>query len=85
MIYFQKITEYQSEIRLKFDGRMIGTLEKLANVHYLIEIDYFSFVLPVKQKAIVKGVIENVYKAGKAREFRARKKLRPYKDFKILE
>ena len=85
MIYFKKVTPYQGEIRLKRNGRTIGTVEILANAYYLIEVDYFSFEIPVKYKKNVKYIIEHVYKEGIAREYRGRKPLRPYKDFKILE
>ena len=59
MIYFNKITDYQSEILS--DGKIIGTLEKLANEYYIIEIDYFEFPVKLENKHLIKGLIEKVY------------------------
>ena len=71
MIYFNKITDYQSEIIS--NGKIIGTLELLANKYYIIEIDYFSFPIPVKDKRLIKGIIERVYKSGLKYEARKRR------------
>ncbi len=83
MIYFNKLTDYQSEILS--DGAVIGTLEKLANEYYIIEIDYFEFPVKIEDKRLIKGLIEKVYAKIKARQFRSMKKLRPHSQFKILE
>tara|TARA_R110002020_G_scaffold59206_2_gene161672 strand:- start:940 stop:1197 length:258 start_codon:yes stop_codon:yes gene_type:complete len=85
MIYFKKITPYQSEIILKHNCRTIGTLERLANAYYLVEVNYHPFELPVKYKKHVRGVVERVYLADIARKKRADKPPRPYTDFKIIE
>lgn len=83
MIYFNKITETVSDI--KSNGATIGTLSRLADTHYHIEIDYFDFVLPVKDKRLVKGVIEKTYAKITARRIREMKPLRRFKEFKIKE
>ncbi len=83
MIHFNKLTDYQSEILS--DGKIIGTLEKLANEYYIIEIDYFEFPVKIEDKRLIKGLIEKVYAKIKARQFRSMKKLRPHNQFKILE
>ena len=83
MIHFKPITDYSS--RILSNGKTIGTLELLANTYYLIEIDYFEFQLPVKDKRLVKGMIERVYAKGKAREFRSMKRMRNINEFKIKE
>ena len=82
MIYFNKLTDYQSEILS--DGKIIGTLEKLANEYYIIEIDYFEFPVKLENKNLIKGLIEKVYSKVRARDFRSMKKLRPYSQFKTL-
>lgn len=82
MIYFNKLTDYQSEILS--DGKIIGTLEKLANEYYIIEIDYFEFSVKLENKHLIKGLIEKVYSKVRARDFRSMKKLRPYSQFKTL-
>jgi hypothetical protein len=84
MIYFKKITPYQSEIILKHNCRTIGTLERLANAYYLIEVNCYPFELPVKYKKHVKGIIERVYLADMAREKRSNKPLGLHKDFKVI-
>ena len=71
MIYFEKITDYQSDIL--GNGKKIGTLELLANKYYIIEIDYFSFPIPVKDKRLIHGIIERVYKSGLKYEARKRR------------
>ena len=71
MINFNKITDYQSDIL--GNGKKIGTLELLANKYYIIEIDYFSFPIPVKDKRLIHGIIERVYKSGLKYEARKRK------------
>ena len=71
MIYFNKITDYQSDIL--GNGKKIGTLELLANKYYIIEIDYFSFPIPVKDKRLIYGIIERVYKSGLKYEARKRR------------
>ena len=71
MIHFNKITDYQSDIL--GNGKKIGTLELLANKYYIIEIDYFSFPVPVKDKRLIHGIIERVYKSGLKYEARKRK------------
>ena len=71
MIHFNKITDYQSDIL--GNGKKIGTLELLANKYYIIEIDYFSFPIPVKDKRLIHGIIERVYKSGLKYEARKRK------------
>ena len=71
MIYFEKITDYQSDIL--GNGKKIGTLELLANKYYIIEIDYFSFPVPVKDKRLIHGIIERVYKSGLKYEARKRR------------
>ena len=81
-VYFNKLTPYQSDILS--NGKVIGVIERLAETHYLIEINYFAFTMPVEQRKLVKGVIERVYKRNLSREFRERKPLREYKQFKIL-
>ncbi len=82
MIYFNKLTDYQSEILS--DGKVIGTLEKLANEYYIIEIDYFDFPVKIENTHLIKGLIEKVYSKVRARDFRSMKKLRPYSQFKTL-
>ena len=82
MIYFNKLTDYQSEILS--DGKIIGTLEKLANEYYIIEIDYFEFPVKLENKNLIKGLIEKVYSKVRARDFRSMKKLKPYSHFKTL-
>jgi hypothetical protein len=82
MIYFNKLTDYQSEILS--DGKIIGTLEKLANEYYIIEIDYFEFPVKIENKRLIKGLIEKVYSKVRARDLRSMKKLRPYAQFKTL-
>ena len=71
MIHFNKITDYQSDIL--GNGKKIGTLELLANKYYVIEIDYFSFPVPVKDKRLIHGIIERVYKSGLKYEARKRR------------
>ena len=71
MIYFNKITEKTSEIIT--NGKIIGTLELFANKYYIIEIDYFSFPIPVKDKRLIHGIIERVYKSGLKYEARKRR------------
>ena len=71
MIHFNKITDYQSDIL--GNGKKIGTLELLANKYYIIEIDYFSFPIPVKDKRLIHGIIERVYKSGLKYEARKRR------------
>ena len=71
MIHFNKITDYQSDIL--GNGKKIGTLELLANKYYIIEIDYFSFPVPVKDKRLIHGIIERVYKSGLKYEARKRR------------
>ena len=71
MIYFNKITDYQSEIIT--NGKIIGMLELFANKYYIIEIDYFSFPIPVKDKRLIHGIIERVYKSGLKYEARKRR------------
>ena len=71
MLHFNKITDYQSEIII--NGKIIGTLELLANKYYIIEIDYFSFPVPVKDKRLIHGIIERVYKSGLKYEARKRR------------
>ena len=83
MIYFNKLTPYQSDILS--NGKVIGVIERLGETTYLIEINYFAFTMPVEQRKLVKGVIERVYKRNLARESRERKPLREYKQFKIKE
>jgi len=83
MIYFNQLTEYQSEILA--DGAIIGTLERLANEWYIIEIDYFSFPVSVDKKHLIHGLIERVYTKIKARNIRSLNRLRPHNEFKILE
>lgn len=83
MIYFKKLTDYQSEILS--DGKMIGTLERLANEYYIIEIDYFEFPVKIEDKRLVKGIIEKVYARIKARDFRSMKRLRRFNECKILD
>ena len=71
MIHFNKITDYKSEIIT--NGKIIGTLELFANKYYIIEIDYFSFPIPVKDKRLIHGIIERVYKSGLKYEARKRR------------
>ena len=71
MLHFNKITDYQSDIL--GNGKKIGTLELLANKYYIIEIDYFSFPIPVKDKRLIHGIIERVYKSGLKYEARKRR------------
>ena len=82
MIHFKQITKYQSNILS--NGKQIGTLELLANTIYLIEIDYFEFQLPVKEKRLVKGVIKRVNAKIKAREYRSMKRMKLHNQFKTL-
>jgi len=83
MIHYKKLTDYQSEILS--DGAMIGTLERLANEWYIIEIDYFSFPVSVDKKHLIHGLIERVYTRIKARDIKSLNRLRPHNEFKILE
>ena len=71
MIHFNKITELESDIIS--NGKIIGTLELFANKYYIIEIDYFSFPIPVKEKRLIHGIIERVYKSGLKYEARKRR------------
>ena len=71
MIHFNKITDYKSEIIT--NGKIIGTLELFANKYYIIEIDYFSFPVPIKDKRLIHGIIERVYKSGLKYEARKRR------------
>jgi len=83
MIHYKKLTDYQSEILS--DGAIIGTLERLANEWYIIEIDYFSFPVSVEDKRLITGIIERVYKKILARRMRECRQFREFMDFKILE
>jgi hypothetical protein len=83
MIHFNKITDYQSEILN--NGETIGTLDLLGNEWYVVEIGYFSFPVEVKNKRLVKGLIERVYAKLRARDIRSLNKMRPHNEFKILE
>jgi len=82
-VYFNKLTDYQSEILS--NGRVIGTLERLANEYYIIEIDYFEFPVRIEDKRLIKGLIEKVYSRVKARDYRATRKLRKFNECKILD
>ena len=62
MINFNKITELESDIIS--NGKKVGTLDLVPNSYYLVEIDYVPFQIPVKDKRLVKGIIERVYKSG---------------------
>jgi len=70
MIHYNQLTDYQSEIL--FDGSIIGTLERLANEWYIIEIDYFSFPVSVDKKHLIHELIERVYSDKIKKEFRVR-------------
>ena len=59
MIHFNKITELESDIIS--NGKKVGTLDLVTNSYYLVEIDYVPFQIPVKDKRLVKGIIERVY------------------------
>lgn len=86
MIHFEPITDYSS--RILYNGRMIGTLELLANTIYLIEIDYFEFQIPSKQKCLVKGIIKRVHASNEKRKYKEIKRMvnfKPYNEYKILE
>jgi hypothetical protein len=86
MIHFKQITKYQSNILS--NGQQIGTLELLANTIYLIEIDYFEFQLPVKDKRLVKGIIKRVHSSNEKRKYKEIKRmvnLKPYNEYKTLE
>ena len=86
MIHFKQITKYQSNILS--NGQQIGTLELLANTIYLIEIDYFEFQLPVKEKRFVKGIIERVHARNEKRKYKEIKRMvnfKPYNEYKTLE
>tara|TARA_R110000803_G_scaffold106557_4_gene174644 strand:+ start:315 stop:581 length:267 start_codon:yes stop_codon:yes gene_type:complete len=71
MIYFEKITQLESDIIS--NGKKIGTLDLVPNSYYLVEIDYVPFQIPVKDKRLVKGIIERVYKSGLKYEARKRR------------
>jgi hypothetical protein len=86
MIHFKQITKYQSNILS--NGQQIGTLELLANTIYLIEIDYFEFQLPVKEKRLVKGIIKRVHATNEKRKYKEIKRMvnfKPYNEYKIKE
>jgi hypothetical protein len=86
MIHFKQITKYQSNILS--NGQQIGTLELLANTTYLIEIDYFEFQLPVKEKRLVKGIIKRVHASNEKRKYKEIKRMvnfKPYNEYKTLE
>ena len=71
MIHYKPITKLQSYIIA--DGKTIGTLERFAEKYYIIEIDYFSYPVPVNKKHLVHGIIERVYKEGLKYEARKRR------------
>lgn len=71
MIYFNKITELESDIIS--NGKKVGTLDLVPNSYYLVEIDYVPFQIPVKDKRLVKGIIEKVYNNSLKYEARKRK------------
>jgi hypothetical protein len=86
MIHFKQITKYQSNILS--NGQQIGTLELLANTIYLIEIDYFEFQLPVKEKRLVKGIIKRVHARNEKIKYKEIKRMvnfKPYNEYKIKE
>ena len=84
MITFNKLTSNQSEILYNYE--VIGLLERLADTYYRIEILYsYETAIPIERKRLVAGLIERIYKRHLAREERKRRKLKPYKQFKIVE
>ena len=70
MINFNKITELESDIIS--NGKKVGTLDLVPNSYYLVEIDYVPFQIPVKDKRLVKGIIERVYNNNLKYEARKR-------------
>lgn len=70
MIHYSKIQENKSFILS--DGKTIGTLERLADAYYLVEIDYVPFQIPIKDKRLVSGIIKQVYDKGLKYEARKR-------------
>ena len=86
MIHFNKITKYQSDILS--NGSQIGTLELFANKYYLIEINYYNFHLPIKDKRFVKRMIENVHADNEKKKYKQIKRMvnfKPYSEFKIMQ
>lgn len=71
MIHFNKITELESDIIS--NGEKVGTLDLVPNSYYLVEIDYVPFQIPVKDKRLVKGIIEKVYNNSLKYEARKRR------------
>ena len=70
MITFKKRTEYRADI-IAHD-RIIGTLSKIANVYYELEIDYVSTVVPLSMGSKVKELIQKIYAHKLQREKRER-------------
>jgi hypothetical protein len=70
MITFKKRTEYHADI-IAHD-KIIGTLSKIANVYYELEIDYVSTVVPLSMGNKVKELIQKIYAHKLQREKRER-------------
>ena len=83
MIYFDRITNLQYSIRLKINDKKIGYIELLGNKHYIVDLDYNDFSIPIVYKKCKGTIIENVYKRIKSRERKERRRLTEYKEYTI--
>ena len=70
MITFKKRTEYQADIIAQ--DKIIGTLSKIANVYYELEIDYVTTVVPLSMGNKVRELIQKIYTHKLQREKRER-------------
>ena len=85
MIYFEKITELQYSIRLKINDKKIGYIELLGNKHYIVELDYNDFSIPIIYKKCKGTIIELVYRKTLKRAIREARRLTEYSKYTIHE
>jgi len=90
MIYFDKITENQSDIFLIHNSQKIGTLDLIGNTWYIIEVNYVPHEIHVKYKRFVKGMIISAYKSDALKKEKTKRRMErlkehPYNSYKIIE
>lgn len=80
MITFKKRTTVQSDIYS--NGEKIGTVDRVGD-YYLIEVMYCPTHLHIKNRKLIKGLVERIYKGYLSYEYKQRVKLDKLRNSKM--
>ena len=81
MIRYKKLNKLQADVII--EGKVVGYIEKTIG-GYIVEVNYIQRMIPQAQKEGITRYINNLHYRLKAREIKVSKKLRDYKQFKII-